>query len=259
MSLAWTTVLIVVFLLPGILFHAGLYSRDRIPREIVRAGVIGDIGAAVLVSLIVHLAGLALLSASGVSAERTLGALGQLTEGERGRWAELLDRDALPLGLYAVVSGIVGFVGGLGLAVTGLFVTHRWAMELKSSKHALVTAYVMTRTIVDDKVLMYRGGLTEFFLKPDGSISYIVLNDCRRFYMSHQGDELRMGRQLPVVGELEKRVAGSWNRLAIDSANISNILFEKSPSVSETEAGKEALRKALEELEAATERQSPAT
>jgi hypothetical protein len=56
MAVAWTTVLIVAFLLPGVFFFAGLWSRERIPRDIVRASAIGEIGAAVFVALLINLA-----------------------------------------------------------------------------------------------------------------------------------------------------------------------------------------------------------
>jgi hypothetical protein len=251
MSLAWATIFIVIFLLPGILYHAGLYSRDRIPRDVIRTGVVGEIAAAVFLSIIIHLLGWTTLRWFGVSTGDVVEPLAQIAAGPPERWGPILDRMAFPFGLYVIGAGAGGFAAGWAMARTGLFATHKWAVELKTSKDALVTAYVMTNTVLDDKVLMYRGGLTEFYLKPDGSISYIVLNDCRRFSMSPQGEELRAGRQLSLFDKQDEHAPRTWSRFAIDSASISNILFEKSPALSETKAGQEALRKALEDLEKA--------
>jgi hypothetical protein len=55
MSVAWTTVAIIVVLLPGIFFIAGLAAHERQPREIVRASVVGEIAFALFVAILIHL------------------------------------------------------------------------------------------------------------------------------------------------------------------------------------------------------------
>lgn len=55
MTIAWTTLIIVALLLPGVFFLAGLASRDRYSREIVRTTGMGEIALALVVALAIHL------------------------------------------------------------------------------------------------------------------------------------------------------------------------------------------------------------
>lgn len=249
MSIAWTTVLVIVFLFPGILFHVGLYAWERIPREIVRVGVIGEIAVAVFVSIAVHLLAWLLLGWADVRLDALLATAVALDSSSPTSAATVIGAWGPTCGGYVLASGTFGFLAGLALGWTGVFATHKWARELRSPD-VLVTVYVMTKTVIDDKALMYRGGLTEFYLKPDGSISYLVLNGAQKFHMSATDDHWSMTEAHLLFGpdDGEGR-AKSWSFLAIDGANIANILFEKSPEIDVTGSGADALNKALEELE----------
>lgn len=54
MQAALTTLAVALFLLPGILFFSGLYSRERFSRDIARAGLLRQMATALIVSWIVH-------------------------------------------------------------------------------------------------------------------------------------------------------------------------------------------------------------
>jgi hypothetical protein len=47
MSIAWTSILIIALLLPGVFFFIGYATGDRYTREIVKSSAIGEIGWAV--------------------------------------------------------------------------------------------------------------------------------------------------------------------------------------------------------------------
>jgi hypothetical protein len=55
MSLAWATLSLVLFLLPGLAFLIGVYSHDRYSRELGKGGTISDFGLATVLALAVHL------------------------------------------------------------------------------------------------------------------------------------------------------------------------------------------------------------
>src|SRR5688572_25393628 len=55
MSLAWATLYLVLFLLPGIAFLIGVYSHDRYSRELGKGGTISDFGLATVLAILVHL------------------------------------------------------------------------------------------------------------------------------------------------------------------------------------------------------------
>jgi hypothetical protein len=69
-SVAWTTAALVVLLLPGVFFIAGLSSRERFAREIVRASAVGEIAFALFVALLIHLAAYGILQLIRFDAER---------------------------------------------------------------------------------------------------------------------------------------------------------------------------------------------
>lgn len=54
MSLAWSTVALLVLLLPGFLFFVGLYLPERISRDIVPGGTLTQLGGVVLVAFFIH-------------------------------------------------------------------------------------------------------------------------------------------------------------------------------------------------------------
>ena len=55
MSLAWATLSLVLFLLPGLAFLIGVYSHDRYSRELGKGGMISDFGLATVLAIMVHL------------------------------------------------------------------------------------------------------------------------------------------------------------------------------------------------------------
>src|SRR5438067_996986 len=56
MSLAWTTIFIIILLLPGVFFFIGFAARERYSREIVRSTAIAEVGLALLFAILLHLA-----------------------------------------------------------------------------------------------------------------------------------------------------------------------------------------------------------
>jgi hypothetical protein len=112
----------------------------------------------------------------------------------------------------------------------------------------------MTTTAEEGKILMYRGRLHEVFLLEDGKISYVILKNCARFYMTLGADTPTMGKQLELFNakDRHRRV---WDYLLIDGANIANILFDPSAeTIRTTEEGSKALEEALRQHQQAVSR-----
>jgi hypothetical protein len=63
MSVVWTTVAIILLLLPGVLFCVGLASYERFSGEIIRSGVVSEVALATMVSIVLHSLCLVFLSA----------------------------------------------------------------------------------------------------------------------------------------------------------------------------------------------------
>ncbi|MBC7579841.1 MAG: hypothetical protein H7312_21125 [Tardiphaga sp.] len=63
MSVVWTTVAIILLLLPGGVFFVGLASYERFSREIIRREVVSEVALATMVSIVLHSLCLVFLSA----------------------------------------------------------------------------------------------------------------------------------------------------------------------------------------------------
>jgi hypothetical protein len=262
MSIAWTTVLIIALLLPGLFFFIGLATYERLSREVIRSGVVSEVGLAIAIALALHLLAWAILSGFGF---RLAEFAAPLSNYDKLSSAVLTGRivERLPRVLsYVLVTAAIGFGGGLAVAraiVSGhlrFLATHKWIYDLLDSdrKGRVVTAYVMTKTVVNDRALMYRGRLHEFFLGHDGQISYVTMKNCTRYFMTFDSEAPATTRQRDLFGETPRPTA-AWDYLFIEGPNIANVLFEPSATaVKETGPGREALEAAVRE---AVSRQRP--
>jgi hypothetical protein len=252
-SFASATILLVVFIVPGVMFVSGLVFRDRFRRSVVQANVIGEVAFALVVAIVLHLAVLVPLGAlTGVTPATVLSPVLATEEGAVMPEPGTLQRAALPVLVYAAAIAVVGFL--LGLSIGSLirrgrlrfFATHRWAYDLMDDdEHGAVWAHVMTDIVNDGSALMFSGALREFYLTEDGRIAHLVLSDCDRFFMPLQPDMLRAGqRKLFDPGEAaaSRQV---WNYLSISGEHIANVAFEKLPRIVATAGSVRALEEAL--------------
>jgi NADH:ubiquinone oxidoreductase subunit 5 (subunit L)/multisubunit Na+/H+ antiporter MnhA subunit len=256
MSVAWTTILIIALLLPGVFFFIGYATRERYTREIVKSSAIGDVGWAIFIAIIIHLLAWGVLSLFGFDLASNIK---QFSDYENlYRW-QLVDHAVsrlLPIALYILATAISGLLLGCAFAwavANGwlpFLATHKWINEvMRSMRRGLVTAYVMTTTKENKRVLMYKGILAEFYLSPDGKFVYVVLKTCSRYYMKFEEDAPTTSEQLHLFGARQAdRPQQLWDYLLIDGANIANILFDPSPQISETDEGKKELEKAIASL-----------
>ncbi len=101
--------------------------------------------------------------------------------------------------------------------------SHRWIYDILDARsgNRLVIAYIMTNIVDDSRIVMYKGILVDVFLRPDGNISYILLEDCMRYYMM-----FKHGMLFTSKGRELFHSVSDPNRLIIDGKNISNALFQ---------------------------------
>lgn len=257
MSVAWTTVLFIFLLLPGVFFFAGLAARERSSRELIRTNAVEDLGLAISAAVVAHFLAwqiVRLLPYDPASHIVPFFYSDLLLPSVVVRRIITEAQYAL---LYIATVSAITFLFGMLLAFLisrgymRFLVRHKWVYDLLGNKDGLVTAYVMTKAETGGFTLMYKGVLTEFYLAAEGKISYVVLKDCSSFTM-----QIKDG--LPVTGDKrelfqETSPDRKWNYLTIDGANIANILFDKSVTVTSTAGGQKALDAALEELEQAIE------
>jgi NADH:ubiquinone oxidoreductase subunit 5 (subunit L)/multisubunit Na+/H+ antiporter MnhA subunit len=254
MSLAWTTILIIALLLPGVFFFIGLSLKERFSREVVRSNAIGEVGLAILVALILHLLAYAAVTAVGFDLAEFIG---PLTTHDNAINLHSAVKIVVRGSIYTIIMGVIGFGIGLGAASLPVFARHKWITTVNDSmQDGIVTAYVMTTTVQNNRALMYKGVLSEFYLTLDGSLTYIILKNCSRFFMKMDGDGPTTTAQLKLFGSAQDN-RESWDYLFIDAKNIANVLFDPSPEIKTSDKGTEALEKALAELNALLDSQPP--
>jgi hypothetical protein len=252
MSVAWSTILIIALLFPGVFFFIGLSSKERFSKEVVRSNAIGDVGLAILVALILHLSAYEALTLLGFDLAEFLGSLPSFE-----KWLSLAPAIKIFVrgSIYTIVMAAIGWLIGWGFASLPFVGRHKWINTVnRSMKDGIVTAYVMTTTVQNNRSLMYKGVLSEFYLTVDGSLTYIVLRSCSRFFMKMEGDDPTTTAQLKLFGMAQdSRDKQFWDYLFIDAKNIANILFDPSPEISTGSEGMKALEKALADVKTAME------
>lgn len=249
MSIAWTTLLIIALLLPGVFFFTGYATRERYTREIVKSSAIGEVGAAVAIAIAIHLLSWGFLTLCGFDLAFYIKPLANFQNVQPWLLVDYIVARIAPVALYILGTAILGFLLGCLLAwglMSGklhFLATHKWIYQvMRSMRVGLVTAYVMTTTKEAGRVLMYKGVLAEFYLSPDGNFVYVVLKTCSRFFMKLDGDSPTTGGQKELFGvQQAQRPEQTWDYLLIDGSNIANILFDPSPQIRPSNEGTQEL------------------
>lgn len=254
MSVAWTTIVILILLLPGIFFFIGLATYERLSREIIRSSVISEIATAIVVSIILHTVSIVVLSAFGFRLSAfLLPFMNAINGNTTGETLTRISASLLPAVIYLLANTGLGFGCGYVAAfgVVGgklrFLAKHKWIYDVVDvgRKGGIVTAYVMTTTVESEKVLMYRGRVHELFLSAEGQISYVILKNCARFYMTFTADAPVTSKQLDLFGA-DQNTRSTWDYLLIEGSKIANILFDPSQQkIVTTNEGEAALRDAV--------------
>jgi hypothetical protein len=254
MSIAWTTFVIIIMLLPGVFFLLGIATTERYSREIVKASAVGEIAIAVVAALVLHLLALAFLRLVGFDVERFLRPLIELHRMSPEVAVHFAVKRLWRALAYVIVTAALGFTFGFSLSrlvkagPLRHLATHKWPHDIPEG--GSVTAYVLTTTADNDRVLMYKGFLHEYYLTPEGRFSYLLLTSCSRYFMHFNELSPKTGEPLAMVGP------GRSNQtlaryLMIDGDNVANIVFDTAaglePGVSADDVDNE-LREALAEL-----------
>jgi len=256
MEVAWTTILIIALLLPGVFFFIGLSTGHRYSREIIKTSAIGEVGWAVFISIIIHLLAWRVLILFGFDLANDLKQIADFETMPRWLLVDHIVRWLFPFGFYILITALVGLGVGWLFSLLGhlgylpFLITHKWINQVRlSMKAGLVTTYVMTNTVENNKVLMYKGILAEFYQQKEGKFEYVVLKSCSRYFMTFEQATPKTGEQLQLFGSQIGRPEGVWDFLQIEGTNIANILFDPSPQIVETQQGTAALDRALANID----------
>lgn len=117
MSLAWATIALIVFLLPGIFFFIGLASYERLSREIIRSGVVSEVAMASAIALAIHFFAISVLSAFGFRLSHFIEPLAEYQKIATEVFVQRVSDRLMPMALYLACTTLAGFCFGLVVAI----------------------------------------------------------------------------------------------------------------------------------------------
>jgi NADH:ubiquinone oxidoreductase subunit 5 (subunit L)/multisubunit Na+/H+ antiporter MnhA subunit len=261
MSIAWTTVLIIALLLPGVFALIGYSTQERVSREVLKSSAVGEVALAFVIAILIHLLLWFLLFLFGFDLAAFIRPLANYDKLPHWLVVNLVIERLAATASYILGSAVAGFFLGRWIAsavVAGYLPQigkHKWIRSVqKAMQDGVVTAYVMTNTVENNKALMYKGVLAEVYIKLDGNLSYLTLQSCSRFFMNFDGVSPTVTEQLKLFGDAQdQRDERFWDHLFIDGNNVANVLFDQSAQIKTTEQGTAKLDEALSSLEGAQE------
>jgi hypothetical protein len=255
MSIAWTTVVILLVLLPGIFFFIGMAFYERLSREVIRGSAVSEIALAIAVALALHLLALSVLTAFGFEFANFIEPLIGYDRLASSVLVQRVVERVLPAMGYFTVVAAAGFGVGWIMATFILrgplrfLATHKWIYDIVDAdrKKRVLTACVMTNTVENNNALMYKGRLHEFYLLGDGKISYLVIKNCSRYFMHFKDSDPETGVQYELFGH-NSHQNQIFDYLVIEGSQIANVLFDATPEITGIKEGEAVLEEALEQL-----------
>jgi Putative peptidoglycan binding domain len=222
-SLAWSTVVLLVLLLPGFFFFGGLYAPDRFARDLAPRNPLGTLAWTVLVAYLTHVLLSLVISLRGSPVQWATILLSMLPVSptgtdQSGGAARVLGYSvygSIEVPAYVILSCAVGWsagwLAGKGAAagMLPLLLQHSWVYDERGPGGKLIYAHVLSNIEYQGKALLYKGRLRYFGLNADGTLSYVVL-------LATEQRFLHLNESTPRTGP--SRVIGRLSRA--DYANV---------------------------------------
>jgi len=269
-SLAWTTVVLLVLLLPGFLFVFGMYAPERMSGDTVSKGTLVQLSGVILVSTLIHggaflLVNHGLQDVRGVPLIRLDYVFAILNLSDKGSLSyheihQMFQRNAGWILLYLVMTYLAGYLTGYGVSMLIIkgplreIIRHGWIYDLVNAARegGPIHAYVLTNIQSEKRILMFRGYLKTYFFDTNGKISYLILREVERYYMN-LGEEQATTTSSMKIGDNNEDLNqikhdSEWSIMMISGENIANVMFERH-AISYSKAGKVKLEQALKEVE----------
>jgi hypothetical protein len=273
LSLVWTTIILLILLLPGFLFFVGLYSKERMSRDVAPSGALGQLSGVVLFAFLTH----GILYLSITPACHSFESLPCVSVVQLAQVLQLteLKNDALVqldtmfgqfrhwIFAYVLSTSGFGYFAGARIGkriVNGgirILTRHAWIYDLlkRDTTSGPLLAFVLTNVREGNRFLMYRGFLRDFYFAPDGRIAYLVLKDCRRYYLVLDTDSPKTSDPATwkTIGETNlfdmKKTDRQWSYLMIEGEDIANVVFDAYRDISYSDEGVDQLKSALADIQ----------
>lgn len=213
-SIALSTILVLILLLPGFFFFLGLYTPEGFARDAAPQNPLAAFAATVCFAFLahagttfaVHLLGNTVPWQTIITGLQAAPAAGS-SVGTVSGLGLLLEKQPLSVFGYIISSWGAGFALGLvtgtsllRLGLQRLVIRHPWVHSFKAGTTGTITfAHVLSEVAHEGRVLLYRGLLRYFGLRADGTFAYIVLSATEQRFLHVDGPTPRTGK-VRVIG-----------------------------------------------------------
>lgn len=223
MSLAWSTVSLLVFLSPGIFFIFGLFSNERVSRETSSASATSHLAAIVVVSFFIN--GCVFVAVNRVIPFGpdvdlyTVFAGFQLSQAQHtdlDEFATNIERNACWIMTWCLTTFALGFLLGRStgrLVQSGalkILSKHAWVYGLITADDRqrsrwrrflewlpfpfsfldnITRAAVLTTTRHENRMLLYSGELSSIYFRQDGTLAYLRLERWERHHIEFDDED----------------------------------------------------------------------
>ena len=246
MSLAWSTIALLVTLLPGFAFLAGLTMPERFNRETPPINTLGQLAVVVASAFFLH--GLLLSTAFGCSGHSWCIRLDVVFAAFHLSEAAQIKPTAVAANITSNAPQIVAYfalTSGLG-ALFGFWVgqgrvnsrwpfrwltRHSWIYQLNPDPNGMRVAmgYVVTDIEPTKRRLIYQGHLIDFGVAQDGTFTYLVLQSPTRRYLTFEDTKAVLGPPLPLSSREQVGTHGvsltSDGFMVIEGERVQNFFF----------------------------------
>lgn len=262
MAIGWSTAAILVVLLPGFAFIAGLLSTERIGRDTTPRSAIAHLAGIVFVSFFLHAVFLGLLKSTSsfglwpapnlaLIFSALLGGLNgpgdvrELVQNVTANLGWITSYEGLlcifafgsgrRLGSFALGNPAGRFGSGRIVRWLSFLVEHRWAYDLLPDREggfAPTYVHLLTKTGTGGTWLLYSGRVARCGLRPDGRFAYFILQAAeRRFLRIVDEGAADLGPRSPVLSASVKATGKPGDHthefLYVDAEDVANVFIHR--------------------------------
>ena len=203
MALAFSTLVVLILLLPGILAVPGIYASDRLSRDVVPQSLLAQLAIFIIVATLVHLvfysvineylAPLGWVPPVRLDIVFSFTSLGSANAQSSAILAKNIEENVDWIGGYLFLTSFAGFglgyVFGKGI-LKGVFrfaATNSWLYDAVTATHrktdrneVLGRDPVLTSVEHEGTRIIYYGVVHHCQFTPEGKLAYVVLSSPRR-------------------------------------------------------------------------------
>jgi hypothetical protein len=258
MAIAWSTLIVLVLLIPGLVAVFGVYVSDKVSRDVVPQTLLPQLAVLITVSVFVHSVAYLLLNKSfhheaipqiDLAVVSSVPSIGNNAASTYKDLVKNIDTYAWWIATYFIVTAVAGFWLGrlfgylIAKGPLRALAVHSWLYDTLICAHkgdrSKVRCYVLSNVEHNGARVIYFGTVYHFQFSLEGKLSYLVLADASRgLLMLNEGKIRTVGVEENIWSLMPERIASATalseqktrpSLLFIEGDYIANVFFTSQP------------------------------